>query len=302
MTARRNAFTLIELLVVISIIALLIGILLPALGSARRTAQRVVCKSNLRQWATIANSFAADTKGRVPQTFCPDDFGNTLSDGFKSGGRSVPDRINFDKGEPYRLGESWQTLEGYGLNFEMATDPEVWKDSPAQVYNNAEATSIYDKSPPPLNGGPWGNMVLIRYMYIGGLGTAVTINMFDGQVRPGILGGGGNPTWGNRPPGNTLDDSFSSQRVLAACLVHQNSEWQTAPGAVIGHPSSNDGNFPGYQNVAYLDGHVADDSGSTSFPTTIWSAPSYFGGASSYWWGANNATIANIDGPYTYRR
>jgi len=61
---RKRGFTLIELLVVISIIALLIGILLPAIGKARDSAKVAISQSNLKNFGTAHATYASEWGGR----------------------------------------------------------------------------------------------------------------------------------------------------------------------------------------------------------------------------------------------
>jgi len=70
--ARRRAprgFTLIELLVVISVIALLIGILVPSLSKARRRARTTVCLTQLGQVGVAMQLYADRNRGYVPQVY-----------------------------------------------------------------------------------------------------------------------------------------------------------------------------------------------------------------------------------------
>ena len=71
----KKAFTLIELLIVIAIIAVLAGMLLPALNSARKTARGIVCFNNLKQLGTMMEFYCNDYSDFFPRWNDGGDYG-----------------------------------------------------------------------------------------------------------------------------------------------------------------------------------------------------------------------------------
>lgn len=133
----KAAFTLIELLVVISIVSLLIAILLPALGQARKAARSAVCQNNLRQIGLAQNMYLGDSK------FAFQDFRQTAGNStawrsflYRYGGNHEPSGAYGQNGiwqcpDFPKPTDDWINLRSYGGNMMFNN---AWAVDPSRYY------------------------------------------------------------------------------------------------------------------------------------------------------------------------
>ena len=174
----KKGFTLIELLVVISIIALLLAILMPALGKVKDAARLTICKSNQHQLIIALATYSADNDGKYPASHLEAKGSAYLF--------TWPNHINYHSqynpvGSFNNGGSVYYYLGSYlddVMSFYCPLSPSVDKDKYQQLYSKYDQQETWER----YNGGSSDISTTSSYCMLWG-GWTVPGTQFKGPVR-----------------------------------------------------------------------------------------------------------------------